>query len=137
MEVVELLTFAHQSDRQEIAVARVDPTIAALLGARDNVVWLGREQLLAKLAKHPAIGIAEFALLQAIVDLSYAIRTRPNAVAFVPPPDLGGNASLYKVVVKSTSSGKLFLATFHRASATERRRLLRRADAVMQPRTRE
>ena len=92
--------------------------------AMTRVVWLSPETAVKQVIHHDDLTVAEYRLLPDVIEHGEVLGRNDGVRRFVFHELEDG--TLYRVIVKRTPDGHLFLATFHRAKQRDRRAIRRR-----------
>jgi hypothetical protein len=110
---------------REVPVGRMAPLLLKVLRADTNRVVLRHDYALKTVHKHQ-LDFYQFPMMGITLDLGMAVHddTRPNHLLFLHRDDVIFER-WYKLVVKLTKPGELYVTTFHRVEAVDVNRLVK------------
>jgi hypothetical protein len=118
---------------EPLRIGRIGSALSRRLGAYTTVVWLSHQTMTKQLLRHPDLQLQDYLFVDHILRTGAVFPGRGGSLAFIhAPPDRDGLLS-FKVVVKVTGDGELYMTTFHRLRAAEVRRAFRRDVAIRGP----
>lgn len=107
-------------------VGILDRELAQRIGASAQVVRFSQETAVKQVDHHPEVQPADYALVQAALDRGTVVQDGDTSLVFVHQGDTWWHAA-----VKATRSGRaLFLSSFRRTTAADRKRAMRRGTVV-------
>jgi hypothetical protein len=101
-----------------------DPALAGFVGASTRPVLLSWETVVKQKQRHPDISFDEYRIVPNVVRCGMAAQERPNELVFCydHSPE-----HRYRLMIKVTFPGELFVTSFHRTKPRQTRAILARA----------
>lgn len=130
MDDVRLANYVAGLDPGPIEAWRVDRGIASVLEVTPGtIVWLSDYTLTKTRFRHSEINYADYQKMPEILSSGFAIPGNKNRTVELCHIDTSSaeNFSLWRVCLKATHRGEVFVTLFHRLHMKEARRLYRRA----------
>lgn len=129
MDDVQLANYTAGTDPGPVEVWRADAVMALALGVgRGTVVWLSDYTLTKISFTHPEIDFRDYTRLPDILSKGFMTRgNRPRSVEICYVDTHGTRYRYWRVCLKATSRGEIFVSTIHRSGVDDFRRLYRRA----------
>lgn len=119
--------FIEGNIKGEFPVAVLHPDDRAALDARSQTVWMSQQTLLEHLERHPEIGLADYRLIPAILDLGEVYKQGDTRLVYLQE----GN-KLYRAALKRTKDGSenYFLTLFETTNAMAKRQVVDKYEKV-------
>jgi len=117
-------------ERQEPVVLchLTDPALAGFVGSMSAPpVLLSWETVVKQRAKHPDVGLAEYCMIPDAVRLGLAVEEHANQLIFCYHHPSGRR---FRLTIKVTLIGELFVTSFHRTSPRQTKAILARASLL-------
>ena len=129
MNVAHLRALLSLERQEPVVLCHLDdPALAGIVGSMGaRPVLLSWESVVKQKARHPDIGSAEYSMIPEVVRLGLVDQERPNELIFCYHHPSGRR---FRLIVKATSIGELFLASFHRTSPRQTKAILARASLL-------
>lgn len=122
---LDLLRLATEAGSPPVRIGRISAALARHLGANTTVVRLSHQTLIKQLLRHPDLRLEDYVFVDHVLSTGTVIAVRTGSLAFVHAPVGKQDLLPFKVVVKVTVDGDLYMTTFHRLRQAEVRRILK------------